>query len=68
MPFSLVVLLAVLPSVSHVVKLGALTAPFASCDLGEGVPACQSSRSVWITLSHIGSDFWVVPRGARSWI
>lgn len=52
MPFSLVVPLAVLPSVSHVVKLGALTAPFASCDLGEGVPASQGAAAITLSLSH----------------
>ena len=28
---------------------------------------CQSSRSIWTTLSDILSDFWVVLYGSRSW-
>ena len=29
--------------------------------------SCQNSRSVWITLSDIGFEFWVVLCGAKIW-
>ena len=30
-------------------------------------PSHRSSRSIWTILSDRGVEFWVVPRGARSW-
>ena len=30
-------------------------------------PSCQSSRSVWTTLSDVGFGFWVVLCGAGGW-